>query len=150
MEAQFIKHHFPHFKKIVAVNDPTKSVAYCNIRKQWLYINIPKFQLLPFEHKFFVLAHEEGHCILHTTDELKADAHAYSRYEKMDYNNDEAVKALHCYLDMKNPVHKARVWQQIQRSLRNDFEEKKIQTAYRERYETMEQTKQKLRKILNK
>lgn len=148
MTVDYIKAHFPHFTSIELVNSDKLSVASTNIKTKALRINVPKFSLLPFEHQFFVLAHEEGHGVVHTKDELLADKYAYDKYEKYNLSNAEAVKALHLYLDMTNPVHQARVWQQIQRSLKNDYEEFGIKEAYRNHYETIPETKKRLKKIL--
>ncbi len=149
IDIQFIRKHFPHFKRIYLVDEPKKGVAWTQIKKRQLWLNIPKWNLVPFEHQFFILAHEEGHGVLHTKDEMEADKYAYDKYEKMNFNNTAAVQALQMFLDVRNPVHKARIWQQYQRSLKNDFEEFKIPSAFRKHYDTIKETKTKLKKILH-
>ncbi len=148
MELAYIRKHFSHFTRIFLVDEPTKGVAWTNIKKKQLWLNVPKWDNVPFEHQFFILAHEEGHGVLHTKDEMSADMYAYNKYEKMNFNNTAAVQALQMFLDTNNPVHAARIWQQYQRSLKNDYEEFGIQTAKRSHYTTIYETKQKLKKFL--
>ncbi len=148
MTEAYIRKNFPHFKNIFYVNEPAKGVAWTNIKKQQLFLNAPKWALVPFEHKFFILAHEEGHDVLHTKDEFEADKYAYEKYEKYNFSNAATVQALQLHLDCNNPVHKARIWQQYERTLKNDFEEFHIKQAYRKHYDTIAETKQKLKKIL--
>lgn len=148
MDIEYIKQHFPFFKAIYTVYEPSKGVAWTSLKKRALYLNNAKWLALPFEHKFFVLAHEEGHNVLHTKDELAADAYAYDKYEKQNFSNVEAVKALQLHLDNNNPVHKARIWQQYQRALKNSFYEHGKESAYRKHYTTINETKKILQKNL--
>ena len=148
MTLAYIRLNFPFFRHVHFVNDPNQSVAFTRIKTRELFINTCKFNQLPFEHQFFIIAHEEGHNILHTKDELLADAHAYERYEKHNFSNKEAVKLLHQSLDSRNPVHAARIFQQYQRSLKNDFTEFGIQSARRNHYATIVETRNNIKKQL--
>jgi hypothetical protein len=148
MDIQYILNNFS-FKKVCWVNEPSKGVAWTYIKKGLLVINKPKFLALPFPHQFFIIAHEEGHNICHTKDEMTADLHAYKRFEKMNFDNDSALQTLHLFLDCRKPVHKARLWAQYQRGLENDYNEFGITTAYRPHYETVNEIKIKLKKQLN-
>ena len=145
MDIGYIRTHFPTFKKITFLWEPSKGVARTNIRTREVIINTAKWYSIPFEHRFFILAHEEGHNIMHTKDELEADRYAYEKYEKYNFSNTEAVRALQLHLDSFNPVHEARIWQQYQRVLQNNYEEYGIQKAYRPHYQTIQQTKQLLK-----
>lgn len=99
-------------------------------------------QLKP-EHKFYILAHEEGHILYNTKDEFKADEHASERYLETGHSVREAVKALSDHLDRNNPVHIARAWAQYQRALKYDWEHNHFKNSYREHYESSDEVIQK-------
>ena len=123
MNIEYIREHFPFFSTIYIIDSQTKGVASTNLEHRTLTLNIDKLKCLSFEQIFFVICHEEGHSVMHTTDELLADKYAYSKYEKYNFSNEEPIKLLHQYLDLKNPINKARLWRQIQRSKYNDQNE---------------------------
>lgn len=148
MDISYIRKHFPSFKKVTFLYEPSKGVARTNIRTREVIINTAKWFTIPFEHRFFILAHEEGHNLMNTKDELEADKYAYDKYEKYNFSNTEAVRALQLHLDTFNPVHEARIWQQYQRALKNNYTEYGIKEDYRPHYNTIEETKKILQKKL--
>ncbi len=102
-----------------------KSPAATNRKTGALYINIPYWEHLPFEHKLYVLLHEEGHIVHDTSDEFLADKYAFEQYVKMGYSLTEAVYALSKVLTLTTDEHIERIERQLNRALIFDFENNK-------------------------
>lgn len=135
---------FPYFSKVTFINDKKQGLAKSNIRTEELVLNLFYWHKLKPEHQFYILAHEEGHCIYDTKDELFADEHASQRYFAAGLPLSESVKALSAHLDRNHPVHIARAWLQYQRALQHDYEHNKNQKSYRPHYDTIAEVKNKL------
>jgi hypothetical protein len=136
---------FPHFKKLRFINDPKEGIAKSMRSTGELVVNKYYFLKLKPAHQFYILAHEEGHILYNTRDEMKADQHASDRYfETGRQSISDSVKALSEHLDRNNPVHIARAWAQYQRALKYDWMKNKNKKAYRPQYESVEFIKQKL------
>ncbi len=150
LSKEIIQKHFPAFTKIIFSYEPSKGAARSSLKNGTVIINNSKCTNMPLEHIFFILCHEEGHIVLNTKDELEADKYAFAKYEKYNFGNDATVQVLNAHLDHKNPVHQARIFAQYQRALQNDFKEKKIKSAFRKKYYSVDEVKEKLKIILNK
>ena len=136
---------FPYFKTLRFIDNKKEGIAKSMRSTGELVINKYYWKNLKEEHKFYVLAHEEGHILYNTRDELKADQHASERYFLRGFKLSESVKALGEHLDRNNPVHIARTWLQYQRALQYDFEKNNNVKAYRKNYGTAATVIQKLK-----
>lgn len=136
--------NFTGFNKIRFINSKDEGIAKSRRSTGELVINKYYWPHLKDEHKFFILAHEEGHIINNTRDELIADEYASKKYLAAGFKLSESVKALSQHLNTKNPVHLARTWAQFQRALKHDYQENKNRKAYRPRYESAEDVRKKL------
>ena len=135
---------FPHFKTVRFINNPNEGLAKSMRSTGELVINKYYWDQLKPEHQFYVLAHEEGHILYNTRDEMKADQHASEKYLLSGRPISESVKALSEHLDRNNPVHIARAWAQYQRALQYDWEHNKNKKSYRAHYESDDEIKRKL------
>lgn len=136
--------NFPYFKKIRFVNDPKEGIAKSKASTGELVINKFYWNKLKPEHKYYVLAHEEGHMQFNTRDEIMADDHASAKYLAAGYSITESVKALSEHLDRNNPVHIARAWAQYNRALKYDWEKNKNKKSYRADYDTPDEIREKI------
>ncbi len=116
---------FSLFSSVRFENDPKEGIAKSRRSDGELVINKFYWNQLKPEHKFYVLAHEEGHIKYNTRDEFRADEHASEIYCAAGLSLRESVKALSEHLDRNNPVHIERAWRQYQRALQYDREHKK-------------------------
>jgi hypothetical protein len=137
---------FPYFSEVNFINNKKEGIAKSNIYTKELVLNLFYWQKLKPEHKFYVLAHEEGHIFFKTKDELKADEHASERYMAAGLPITESIHALSDHLDRNSPVHIARAWMQYQRALQYDWQHNKNKKAWRTHYDTKDEVKQKLLK----
>lgn len=85
-----------------------------------IYINSSVYNNLPDEHKLFIKLHEQGHYVLDTTDEFKADEYAFKEYVRQGFSLTESIKALSRILSLKSPEHIQRVYAQYKRALLYD------------------------------
>jgi hypothetical protein len=132
------------FSKVRFINTPLEGIAKSSPRTKELVINMHYWPRLKKEHQFFVLAHEEGHVVLKTRDEMEADDWAAKKYFEAGYKLSESVKALSEHLDRNNPVHIGRAWLQYNRALQYDWQHNQNANSFREQYETANTIKQKL------
>lgn len=132
------------FTSVEFYNDPAQGLAYCNRRTGVVHINLAHWYKLPEEHRFWVLAHEEGHIVEQTRDEIEADGFASRKYLAADLPPSESIRALTANLDDTNPVHVARAYLQLQRALQFDFLHNHNERAYRSRYASDASIKQQL------
>lgn len=64
---------------------------------------------LPIAWQYFIMAHEEGHCVEDTQDEWLADNYAFYKWVKYGFPLKESVLAISRILDIdNNPEHSAR------------------------------------------
>lgn len=129
------------------MNSKSEGIAKSKASTGELVINMHYWSKLKEEHKFYVLAHEEGHIKFNTRDEIEADEWASKKYFNAGFKISESVKALSQHLDRNNPVHIARAWLQYNRALQYDWEHNQNKKAFRKNYETATTIKN---KILNK
>jgi len=135
---------FPYFRKVRFINDKSEGIAKSQRKTHELVINLYYWKQMKPEHKFYILAHEEGHIFYDTRDELEADEYASKKYLNAGLKISESVKALCEHLDRKSPVHIARAWAQYQRALKFDYEHNHNQKAFRQHYESADLIKRKL------
>ncbi len=135
---------FPLFKTVRFMNSETEGIAKSKASTGELVINMRYWSKLKKEHKFYILAHEEGHIKFSTRDEMLADEWASKKYFKAGFKISESVKALSNHLDRNNPVHIARAWLQYNRALQYDWENNKNKKAFRNEYETAQTIKNKV------
>ncbi len=135
---------FPYFTSLRFINDKKEGIAKSQMYTGELVLNLFYWSKLIPEHKFYVLAHEEGHVFYDTNDELEADSHASKRYLKAGLPIGKSITALSEHLDRNKPVHAARAWAQYQRALQYDWEHNKNKKAYRRHYDNANDVKIKL------
>jgi hypothetical protein len=96
------------------------SPAMVNRKTGEAYFSLEFWNILPKEHRLFVLLHELAHYSLNTSDEIKADALAFKLYSDMGYSLTQSVRALTKILSFKNPEHWQRVYMQLERAAKFD------------------------------
>lgn len=107
--------------KITTVPDLGNTPARVNRKTGEMILSRKHMRAMPKEHRLFVMLHEQAHVELQTTDELKADAHAFKKYAEMGYSLNASVKALTKVLNGENAEHHMRMYAQLQRAKAFDF-----------------------------
>lgn len=98
------------------------SPARGNLRTGHVWLNRSLWPGLNFYQRMYVLFHEEGHIVLQTRSEQKADNYAFGKYALEGYSLSNSVKAMTGGLDVDgNPQHKARALQQYRRAINWDY-----------------------------
>lgn len=100
-----------------------KSPAATNRKTGVVYINIPYWEKLPYEHRLFVMLHELGHIVHDTSDEFLADSFAFEQYAKLGYSLTESVYALSQVLSKTTPEQFERIETALHRALKYDAKE---------------------------
>lgn len=73
-------------------------------------INLSRWRQLPKSHQDYILAHEEGHWALNTTDEMKADEYAFRKLAgKAPYSLRNSILALYDVLPFTTPEQHRRL-----------------------------------------
>jgi len=132
------------FQWVRFINTPHEGIAKSHRATGGLVINLHFWNTLIQAHQFFILAHEEGHIVCNTRDELVADEWASKKYFEAGLPLTESVKALGKHLKNDNKVHIARTWLQYQRALKYDYEHNQNPKTYRPHYDDADSVKQKL------
>lgn len=97
-----------------------KTPAATNRKTGVLYLNLPYWKNLPYEHKLFVLLHELGHIVHDTSNEFLADSYAFEQYAKLGYSLTESVYALSKVLTLTTDEHFERIEEALHRALKYD------------------------------
>lgn len=108
--------------KITKVADLGATPARVNRRTGEMFISLKHMRALPEEHRMFVMLHEMAHVVLQTKDEVEADAWAFKEYAKRGYSLKASVKALTSILNDQNPEHNWRMYLQLRRAEKYDYE----------------------------
>lgn len=137
---------FPTFKKLRFINTSKEGIAKSRVSDGELVLNLYYWKKLKLEHKFFILAHEEGHQLYNTRDEMEADDHAFKKCVAAGIKLSVAVKALGEHLDRNNPIHIARTWVLYQTALKYDYQINKDKNSFRSHYDSANDIKLKLEK----
>ncbi|GEM_PF-6425636 len=137
---------FPCFTSMRFINDKKEGIAKSQRQTGELVLNLYYWNKIKPEHQFYILAHEEGHILYNTEDEMLADQHASERYMAAGFSITGSIKALEDHLDRNNPVHIARAWAQYERSLQYDWQHNKNKASYRDQYDSVEVIKSELKK----
>lgn len=97
-------------------------------------INLNRWRQLPKSHRDYILAHEEGHYVLDTGDELAADQYAFEKLAgKMPGSLRNTVHALIDVLPGQTPEQHRRMDAAVKRALKYDARHNGNQAA-REEY----------------
>lgn len=80
------------------------------------WISLKDWNKLPYEHKVFILLHENEHIVQNTSDELKVDAAAHKKYMRMGFSLTSSITALTKVLSYTMPEHYARTREQMIRA----------------------------------
>lgn len=102
--------------KVYFVNDLGGTPAKCLRSTGECWISLKDWRVLPFEHKVFILLHENYHIKLNSSNELEVDAAAHKEYMRRGYSLTESVKALTRVLSYTTPEHMERTKAQMIRS----------------------------------
>lgn len=95
-------------KRIVLAG--TTTPARVDLETGVVYVNTPYFDVLPDAYQEFILAHEEGHFVLKTYDEFKADEYAFDQLAgKKPYSLLNMLNTLVHVLPMVHSEQKQRV-----------------------------------------
>ena len=106
-----------------------KSPAATNRKTGVVYLNIPYWDDLKFEHKLFVLLHELGHIVNDTSNEFTADDFAFKKYSELGYSLNESVLALSQVLSLTTDEQFERIEHGLERALNYDSTINKNQKA---------------------
>lgn len=106
---------FEAFNKVTQVtglgpNNP----ARLNLMTGELQINMDLWPWMTPEQREDVIAHEEGHWVLRTKDENKADEYALLKQASQGRSLKGAVVAMTTMLKNGNPSHEARAWRRFE------------------------------------
>lgn len=107
---------------IITVPDLGGTPAKVNRRTGVMYLSAKDMKGLPVNYRFFIMLHEMAHVVLQTTNEEEADAWAFQEYAKRGHSLTDGVKALTRVLNDKNPEHAWRMYQQLERAKKYDYE----------------------------
>lgn len=108
--------------KIIVVPTLNGTPAKVNRQTGVMYLSAADMQELPVNIRFFIMLHEMAHVVLQTTSEEEADKWAFNQYAKRGHSLTEAVYALTRVLNDKNPEHAWRMYLQLQRAKKYDYE----------------------------
>lgn len=108
--------------QIIKVPDLGNTPARVNRKTGVMYISVKHMQQMPKEHRLFVMLHEMGHMVLQTTDEVAADNWAFNEYARRGHSLNASVKALTSILNDQNPEHHWRMYLQLERAKKYDYE----------------------------
>ena len=95
--------------------------AMVNRQSGVMYENVPVMSRLDPDVQHFIRLHEEGHHVLQTTDEFKADEYALTKYIEEGRPLSESVKAFTRAVSFKNPEHFARLEKHLQNLYNYDY-----------------------------
>ncbi|MGZ3983432.1 MAG: hypothetical protein ACXVJE_19545 [Mucilaginibacter sp.] len=112
----------PGITQIVWVDSLGGSPARVNRKTGVMYLSRRDMYPLPKEIRLFIMLHEMGHAVLQTKSEEEADEWAFNEYAKRGYSLTMAVRALTRVLHDTNPAHAWRMYLQVQRAKKFDFE----------------------------
>jgi len=120
----------PGITQIVWV--PTLGATPAKVNRQTgvMYLSRAAMQNLPPEYRLFIMLHEMAHVVLQTTDEVAADNWAFNQYAAMGYSLKAGVKALTRVLNDKDPEHAWRMYSQLKRAEKFDYEVNNNKNAY--------------------
>ncbi len=109
-------------KAIIPADNLGSTPARVLRKKGIVYINRKIWNTLSPSAQKFILLHEEGHHVLDTSDEEKADLYALLRYAGSEkYSLKNVVKTITTTLDSTNPNHSKRIQNIINHVLLYDF-----------------------------
>lgn len=108
--------------KVYFVKSLGQTPARCLRSTGECWIALSKWRLLPFEHKVFILLHENEHILQNTSDELAVDREAHKKYMKLGYSLTESIKALTRVLSFSMPEHDQRLKAQMIRATIYDIQ----------------------------
>lgn len=93
------------FKKVVFDSAMTGDIARVNRETQVLYINPAIWNRLTSHEREYVLFHEDGHLVLATADEFKANAYAIEKYCPVKtLTNSELGKRIQVMSEITDPA----------------------------------------------
>ncbi len=96
-------------------------------------INMKRWRQLPKSHQDYILAHEEGHYVLDTGDEMAADQYAFEKLAgKMPGSLRNTVHALIDVLPGATPEQRRRMDAAVKRALKYDARHNRNQVARQE------------------
>lgn len=112
-------------KKVYFVEDLGTTPAKCLRSTGECWIALKWWRKLPFEHKVFILLHENAHLALNSSNELLVDEYAHKQYMRMGFSLTESVKALTQVLSYNNEQHLERTKEQAVRAAVYDISKNK-------------------------
>lgn len=102
--------------KVYFVKDLGGTPARCLRSTGECWISLKDWKKSPYEHKVFILLHENAHIFLDTSDELKVDALAHKQYLAMGFSLTSSITALTKVLSYSMPEHLTRTREQMVRA----------------------------------
>lgn len=102
--------------RVYFVNDLGNTPARCLRSTGECWISLKHWKKLPFEHKVFILLHENEHILQNTSNELKVDAAAHKKYLRMGYSITQSILALTTVLSYTTEEHLVRTREQMVRA----------------------------------
>ena len=103
-------------KKVYFVEDLGKTPARCLRSTGECWVALKWWRTLPFEHKIFILLHENAHIVLNSSDEKLVDAYAHKQYMDMGFSLTESIYALSKVLSFSSGEHTERLQNQMVRA----------------------------------
>lgn len=103
--------------KVYFVEDLGGTPAKCLRSTGEMWIALKWWRKLPFEHKVFIILHENAHVVLNSSDEKLVDAYAHKQYLRMGYSITESIKALTKVLSYTTEEHFDRTRAQFARAV---------------------------------
>lgn len=99
--------------------------ATVNRRTGEMYISAKIWRTMTPDQRLFMLLHEQGHVVLQTTNEFKADRYAFEQYIRTGRSLKQLVSALTHFLDSTNPEHIQRAQALLTMAINHDKHFKK-------------------------
>lgn len=107
---------------VVIVPDLGGTPAKVNRRTGVMYVSAADMKPLPVNYRLFIMLHEMAHVVLQTTNEEEADSWAFKEYANRGHSLTDGVRALTRVLNDQNPEHAWRMYLQVQRAKKYDYE----------------------------
>lgn len=104
-------------RKVYFVEDLGGTPAKCLRSTGEMWIALKWWRKLPFEHKVFIILHENAHIVLNSSDEKEVDAYAHAQYLRMGYSITKSIEALTKVLSYSTEEHFDRTRAQFARAV---------------------------------
>lgn len=102
--------------KVYFVEDLGNTPAKCLRSTGECWVSLKHWRKLKFEHKVFILLHENEHILQDTSDELAVDREAHKKYMQMGYSLKQSIEALTKVLTYTTKEHDKRTVEQMIRA----------------------------------